>query len=207
MKYIFIHGLGQRSSSWNQTISFLSTSVTPDCPDLFTLLKTKECTYSNLYQVFSDYCESIVEPLNLCGLSLGGILALHYAIDHPERINSLVLIGVQYKMPKQLLKMQNLIFQLMPQFVFKTMGMDKQTFIQLTNSMQDLDFSHKLKELSCTTLILCGEKDRVNKKAAENLVENIAQAKFSLIARAGHEVNQVAPESLATILDRFYLLE
>ena len=42
----------------------------------------------------------------MCGLSLGGILALQYAIEHPEHIHALALIGTQYTMPKTLLRIQ-----------------------------------------------------------------------------------------------------
>ena len=46
--------------------------------------------------------------LNLVGLSLGGLLALNYAVQHPAQINSLVLIGTPYEIPKRLLKLQKL---------------------------------------------------------------------------------------------------
>ena len=49
--------------------------------------------YDTLYRTLETYCEQFEEPLNICGLSLGGILAMQYAIEHPEKMNSLVLIG------------------------------------------------------------------------------------------------------------------
>ncbi len=176
----------------------------PVCPDLFALLNNKEVTYANLYHAFSEYCNNISEPLNLCGLSLGGILALNYAIEYPSRVQSLVLIGAQYKMPKTLFKLQNIIFRLMPESTFKKMGFQKKNIIQLTNSMIDLDFSKNLKSVSCNTLIICGEKDRANKKAAKSLAENIPGAKFQLLVNASHEVNKETPKKLAAELERFY---
>ena len=38
----------------------------------------------------------------------------NYAIDHPDKVNSLILIAAQYKMPKKLLSIQNTIFRFMP---------------------------------------------------------------------------------------------
>jgi len=55
--------------------------------------------------------------------------------------------------------------------------------------MMDLDFSAKLKNINCATLILCGEKDVANLKAARGLVENIQSASYRSINSAGHEVN------------------
>ena len=103
--------------------------------DLIKLLNNREVTYGNLYQAFSDYCHSFSEPLNLCGLSLGGILALNYTIDHPKKVQSLTLIGAQYKMPKTLLKLQGIIFKIFPKSAFKNMAFQKQESIQLMNSL------------------------------------------------------------------------
>ena len=72
MKYIFLHGLGQTSSSWEKTIDVMDDNLDIDCPNLFTLLQGREVNYSNLYQVFSEYCKTYSKPLNICGLSLGG---------------------------------------------------------------------------------------------------------------------------------------
>ncbi len=201
MKYIFIHGLGQNSASWDKAISYLQKPTNSQCPDLSVLLKNKEVTYANLYQSFSEYCKNISEPLNLCGISLGGVLALNYAIDFPERVKLLVLIAAQYKMPRTLLKLQNIIFKFMPGSAFKNMGFQKKDFINLTKSMMDLDFSNNLGNVLCKTLVICGSKDSANKKASKGLAENIPGADFHLIENSGHEVNIDAPEKLATVLN------
>jgi len=194
----------ETSSSWDKTFLLMENSSQFIAPDLFILLNRKEVTYKNLYQAFSDYCNSFSEPLNLCGLSLGGILALNYTIDHPTRVQSLVLIGSPYKMPKTLLKLQNTIFSLLPKSTFKNLQLQKQDFIQLMNSMIALDFSNHLKEISCPTLILCGEKDAANKKAATGLAKNIQNAKLQFIKNAGHEVSKKNPQDLASKLETFY---
>ena len=129
MQCLFIHGLGQNSSSWNKTTSLVSTADDITCPDLWTMMNRKEMTYENIYQSFINYCENISEPINLCGLSLGGIIALNYAIDYPNKVHSIVLIGAQYKTPKGLMKFQNLIFRLMPNNSFAEMGMKKTIFL------------------------------------------------------------------------------
>ena len=95
------------------------------CPNLPDLVHSKEVTYDNLYAAFSDYCNQYDEPIDLCGLSLGGVLALNYAIQYPKKVRSLVLIATQYKMPKKLLKFQNLLFRFMPKSMFQQMGFRK----------------------------------------------------------------------------------
>jgi len=205
MPYIFIHGLGQDALSWDSTIACIKIPINISCLKLSDLLSgDKEMIYANLYHAFSEYCDGISEPLNLCGLSLGGVLALNYAIDNPAKVHSLVLIGTQYKMPKALLKLQNIIFSFMPKSVFKNMGFKKNDFIQLTNSISNLDFSEKLSNVMCPVLVLCGDKDTANKKAAKSLAVNIPQASIQFVEKAGHEVNVTNPMSLAEKIDEFY---
>jgi pimeloyl-ACP methyl ester carboxylesterase len=122
MTNIFIHGLGQTSVSWEKTINGLDTTTDIFCPNLSEILRNKEINYLNLYNAFSEYCNKISGTINLCGLSLGGVIALQYAIEHPDRINSLILIAAQYQMPKKLLAFQNIIFKLMPEKTFDEMG-------------------------------------------------------------------------------------
>lgn len=198
--YVFIHGLGQNASSWDKTISKISKLSRVYCPDLFTILNHKDSTYENLYHAFSNYCHNIAGELNLCGLSLGAILALNYAIDYPEKVQSIVLIGAQYKMPKMLLKLQNVIFRIMPKRFFTTMGFEKKNILKLTNSLIELDFTNELKNITIPTTIICGEKDNANKKAANGLNDCLPNTKFYLLKNTGHEINVEAPEQLAAIL-------
>ena len=113
-KTIFLHGLGQTSSCWSKTIENIGIEERAVCPNLSTLVQGREANYENLYAAFSDICNEHSEKVNLCGLSLGGVLSLNYAIDHPDMVNSLILIAAQYKMPKKLLSIQNTIFRFMP---------------------------------------------------------------------------------------------
>lgn len=204
VKYILLHGLGQAPSSWNNTIEAMGMKSDILCPDFSELLRDKEITYSNLYKAFSEYCMSVAGPVNLCGLSLGGILALQYGIENPDKVNSMVLIGTQYVMPKGLLKLQNMIFRVMPDSAFKTMGFGKRELICLSKSMMDLDFQQDLHKISCPILVICGEEDNANKRASLKLKEYISHAEISFIKNAGHEVNMDAPEKLGETLNSFF---
>lgn len=204
MQYIFVHGLGQTPASWDKTIENLSGQMSTKgnaasciCPDLAKLLQNKDANYANLYTAFSECCDNASEPLIICGVSLGGILALHYGIEHPQKVKALILIGAQYKMPKKLLAFQNIIFRFMPQAMFEQMGFGKKEFMELSKSMMELDFGGSLDKITCPVLVICGEKDKANKKAAQELAKCLTHAELCMISDAGHEVNVDAPERLA----------
>ena len=143
-------------------------------------------------------------PVHFCGLSLGGVLALQYAIEYPQKVSSLVLIGTQYVMPKRLLQFQNVMFYLMPKSVFQKMGFQKKEFISLCHSMIQLDFTQDLRKIHCPVLVLCGEEDKVNWQASVRLAEEIESAELVLISNAGHEVNKENPKELGKVLTEFY---
>lgn len=204
MKMIFLHGLGQVPENWTSVIRNMKVESDIFCPNLADFPGEKEVNYENLYSAFSDYCMSLDEPIHLCGLSLGGILALQYAIENPDRVVSLALIGTQYVAPKKLLKFQNMIFRFMPDRIFRDMGFGKKDFIQLCESMLELDFRDELCLIKCPVLVACGEKDQANKKAALQMGKIIPHAKTAVLKGAGHEVNFDAPEKLGKLLTAFY---
>ena len=201
---IFVHGSGHKAASWEKTISYITDSEGIVCPNLSSILEGKEASYENLYSSFVKYCSEMDGQIHLCGLSLGGILTLNFALDFPQKVKTLVLIGTPYKVPKAAFGFQNVIFRFLPNSVFETMAFDKKDTFALGNTMKNLDFSDKVKNVKCPTLILCGEKDRANLKSAVYLSQNIRNAELKIIENTGHVVNEENPKALADILTEYY---
>ena len=201
MKKILIHGSGHKAESWNETITYMKDKDEILCPNLSSILNGKEANYSNLYSSFTEYCHKLNGKINLCGISLGGIVALNYALDFPDKVNSLVLIGTPHKIPKAMFCIQNIIFKFLPKSVFENMAFDKKDTFILGNSMKNLDFRSRIQSIACSTLIICGKKDSANIKSAYYLSENIKNARLKIIENTGHIVNEENPRVLAKLLD------
>lgn len=204
MKKILIHGSGHKATSWIETISHMENSKEILYPDLFSILNGKEANYTNLYSSFIEYCSKIEGKIHICGISLGGILALNYALDFPNNVKTLVLIGTPHKIPKAAFGIQNVIFRFLPQSVFQNMAFNKKDTFILGNSMKKLDFSGRVQNIECPTLIICGEKDHANLKSAHYLSQNMKNATLKIIEKTGHVVSEENPKALAKILDEYY---
>ena len=195
-KTILVHGSGHKAASWKETISYLHRREDILCPELSAILDGREASYSSLRTAFAAYCAQADGPVNLCGLSLGGILALDYTLEHPETVKTLV--------PRAAFALQNIVFRLLPKSMFASMAFDKRDTFALGNSMKNLDFSGSVHEIRCPTLILCGEKDSTNIKSARFLAQNIQGAELQILTNTGHVVNEEAPKALAERLNAFY---
>ena len=203
MKKVLIHGSGHQASSWREVVTYLDGRLDVLCPNLSTILDGKEASYTNLYSSFVEYCNQIDGKIDLCGLSLGGILALNYALDFPDQVNKLVLIGTPYKVPKLMFRIQNVIFKFLPKSLFESMAFNKKDTFILGDSMKNLDFSDRIQDISCPVLIICGEKDRANLKSACYLSQNIYNSQLKMIDKAGHILNEEKPQELANLLHNF----
>ena len=196
MSYVFLHGLGQTPAAWDRISLGNKEKI---CLDL-----TQAFDYPELYRSVERQLREVPTPLFLCGLSLGGVLALDYTLQNPDRVRSLVLIGAQYKMPKTLLTLQNAALRLTPASAFANSGLGKQEMIRMCNSMRDLDFSRELGKISCPVLMVCGQRDKANRRAAQELNARLFRSKQRIVEGAGHEVNVEAPEKLSEILQKFW---
>lgn len=109
------------------------------------------------------------------------------------------------RMPKFLLRVQNLVFKFMPKSQFQNIGLTKNDFITLTNSMVNMDFTKDIEKIFCPVLVLCGEKDNVNKTVAVKLTERLPRAKFITINNSNHEINLDNPNELAKAIKEYII--
>lgn len=70
--------------------------------------------------------------------------------------------------------------------------------------MGTLKIHEGLDKITCDTLVLCGIKDKGNKKGAIALNEHIKNSRLKFIEKASHEVNIENPDKLAEIILDFW---
>ena len=57
MKYLYLHGLGQKPDSWDRVIKETTVSDSSASLSLAEMLEDKAATYGELYAAFSGECD------------------------------------------------------------------------------------------------------------------------------------------------------
>lgn len=157
-KILFLHGLGQNKESFNETIKLIdfkdikNINLIPDC--------SYNLTFFDIANILENEIRDIKQPIVICGLSLGAILALELYFRKPEKISGLILIAPQYKIPKIIISLQNFIFKIMPEKFFEETNISKNNMISIASSLKDLDYSKKLAKYQQMFLYFVDKKIR-----------------------------------------------
>ena len=75
--------VGTNCTDWKEVVQQLSISDV-DCPELFSSTED-EISYSQILGDLEQRYSEEKEPLRICGLSLGALLAIDFAIQHEEK--------------------------------------------------------------------------------------------------------------------------
>lgn len=205
MEIIFLPGLGQDATVWNNVIAHLNTELNTESLNLFSDIdENTEVTLDFLNKEVDKKLRTIKEPYILCGLSLGGILALSIAPNQSDFLQGLIVSGAQFESPNKLLiDLQNLMFRFMPNKNFSELGITKKQMIRFCQSMKSLNLRSGLTKLTTPTTIICGTKDKANLSAAKSLSSVISNSELKLIA-GGHMLNEEKPLEFADTINSFY---
>ena len=164
----------------------------------------KIVTLAVLDEKVSKALQEETEPFVLCGLSLGGVLALMALENNYPNLKGLVVSAPQYKAPsKVLLAIQSVVFKFAGNKMFTKMGLTKEQVSSLISSLSGLDLTKVLAENTLPMLILCGTKDKANLGTTRELAKLTPNSKLVEIVGGGHELNKEKPEEFARALVSF----
>ncbi len=92
---LFLHGLGLTRTSWDPQLADLSDRwrcVAWDMPGYGMSSAVEPLTFGAIADAAASLLDVLeVQQAHVCGLSFGGQQALHLALEHPDRVASLIL--------------------------------------------------------------------------------------------------------------------
>lgn len=90
---VLIHGWGMHGGVWQDVAAALAPDLRVHVVDLPGMGDSPPCRPGTLAQVMAQLVEALPGRAVVCGWSLGGQLAMRLALQHPERVERLVLVG------------------------------------------------------------------------------------------------------------------
>jgi 3-oxoadipate enol-lactonase len=205
---LFLPGLGAGTDTWDSQLRALPaglTGVATDIPGLDQAATPGAFTFAAATLALRDLLdERGVECAHLCGLSLGGMTATHFALDFPERVASLVLSGSQVRPHPAVMASLRTGVRLLPESIAESRGLTKAMWLGALEVIAEVNFRGRLAGIQAPTLVLCGSRDVINIPAARELAATIPHAELRIIPRAGHPWNQQEPELFSRTIVEFY---
>lgn len=174
-----------------------------------------------------DWLEELaLERALLVGHSLGGAIALHAAVAHPEKIAGLVLVGTgaRLRVHPALLEItaaperfeqavaQVIAWAFGPDAAARLVELAHKRMLETDPRVLHLDFQacnafdmmDQLGKVRAPTLTLCGSEDKLTPpKYSRYLAENIPDASMTVVEGAGHMVMLERPDQVASALADF----
>lgn len=230
---LFLHGVGSDKSVWRPQLEHFGrerAAIAIDYPGYGESAFRDGATRDD----FADAAFAALDALEIfgahvCGLSLGGVVALAMAASRPDRVRSLILADSFAVHPEgeaiydrsvaasQSMTMRALAEARAPTLlgagasdairgeVIETMaGIDPAAYRHGAAAVWLADQRDRAAAVRAPTLVLVGDEDRVTPPAlSEELAALIPGSRIEVIAGAGHLANIEQPEAFNASVDRF----
>ena len=224
MKIIFIHGSGGCKESWrNQTEHFKGSEAVdlPGHPD------GELCPTINAYAAWlREYIqEKGYQDVVLAGHSLGGGIALQYALDNPQDLKGIILVGSGARLrvhPKFLEALEAMVKdpRLIDDFTALTYDMIEpelanvikkrvadngpKAFLNDMKACDQFDVMDRVPSLKVPVLALCGDRDVMTPpKYSTYIADNIPGAEAVIIPGGTHFVFAEKSEEVNRAIEAF----
>lgn len=236
---LLFHGLGANAESWQlQFPELLSGGYRPLAPDARGFGKSDYPGDTSIASIASDFAEladrlELPTAPHIVGISLGGVVALQFALDYPQLTGKLVLVNTfACLQPKTLTEAYYFLLRFL---LVHTIGLEPQArtvarrifpdsdheqfrrmlveqimqsnpaaYRATMRALARFDVRSRLGELRAPTLVVTGAQDTtVHPATQEYLARQIVTASHVIIENAGHAVTIQQPERFNHLLIDF----
>lgn len=112
---VLVHGLGDEADTWRYLLPELSTNYHVIAPDLPGFGRSDQPQRSYSMQFYEEALAELyqaldIERASLVGHSLGAMIVQSFALNHPEKVERLVLVSGSLAARRQKLDLPTLVF-------------------------------------------------------------------------------------------------
>ena len=217
---LFIHGLGSSTADWKAQIDYFTPNYKVIALDLRGHGQSDKPLENYSITLFADDVACLIkklniQPTNIVGISLGGMIAMQLAVNKPELLKSLIVVNSPSEFLQNTFKARFQIF--LRFFIVKVMGMHRmgkvlagklfpkpehekirndmaerwaqnnpKTYWQSTKALLNWTIIEHLDKINCPALIIGAEFDYFPVSDKELLASRIKNAKLKIIKDSHH---------------------
>jgi pimeloyl-ACP methyl ester carboxylesterase len=234
---VLLHGLGSCGDDWLMQVPALTTRyrvITVDLPGHGESGATpKGVTIESMARPVVALLDALDEArAHIVGLSLGGMVALQLAVDHPSRVRSLVLVNTFARLHQPpgglvrgLVRVGLLVAAPMSwtgrwvagglfpgpdqgpirEVAAKRIAANsRRSYLRAVSAILRFDASRWLGEIRAPTLVVAGAQDQTAPLPSKiELATGIEGARIEIVEGSGHATPIDAPETFNSLLLRF----
>jgi len=232
-----IHGLGSSTEDWQPQIAALARQHTVITYDVRGHGRSGKPRGRYSVKQFAEDAAALIEhlepgPVNVLGISMGGMIAFQLAVDFPQLVRSLVIVNSGPEMVLRTWKQRVAIYQRF--FIVRLLGMRKMgqvlaskllprpeheaarvTFIQrwarnepgaylrALRALIGWSVADRLTAIACPTLIVSADQDYSPVAYKEYYTRLIPGAKLAVVADSRHMLPVERPEEFNRVVVEF----
>lgn len=228
---VFLHGAGDSHLLWNGQLAAcadVARTIALDLPGHGRSTGNTRATIAEYAVAVREFLDGLeLECVSLAGHSMGGAIAQTLALEFPDRVRDLILVGTGAKLgvsPRFLSGLET-DFENAARLLVENYFAPGASEILKQKSLQQLfksgsaitrndfaacdafDIRERIAQISAPTLILCGCDDKMTPpKYSEFLAQHIPSAQLVILENAGHMVMLEQPDQFDAALRKWILL-
>lgn len=232
---VLIHGAWSNHSWWRPIIDLLSKRYMTVAVDVRGHGNSTKLEKPFSVEGFAEDLHFMLEELGfvevvLMGHSMGGMISMQYALDHPERVRGLVLVAttprpgrhLKYHLFYYLAKLKLISYEkilvktLRKMFhpstpsetvewaIKELLKTSKEDFIKILKTVEKFDITHRLDEIKQPALIIVGERDSLTPPEKSQLLNSkIPNSRLVFIEECDHTLILDKPERIVDETTKF----
>lgn len=227
---LFAHAAGSNGNTWHRQLTAFADEHSPLAFDFPGHGRSGGTESLKSIEAYRDFLGAFVDVLRLrpsvlIGRSMGGAIALAFALAHPERVRALVLVATaaRFELPQTMLDTWKNVMLGRAQQPFSTEAFSSKTDFAVMReawmeqvktdprvryfdlvACNQFDITPRLAEIKAPTLIVAGRDDGIAPpQRSEVLHAGIKGSKLVVIEDAGHTVSNEKPEEFNAAVRNF----
>jgi len=229
---IFLHGLMGGSENWKSQVDYFKDKRRVIAVDLRGHGQSDKPRGNYSIKRFSEDLFSFVKELGIekgviAGYSMGGMIALRFALDHQEMVEKLIFIdtGARTRLGKKLLvSASQIILQLSHKAFLKVylsfpknyseseireakeriLRIPEHVVDSCLSAVKEFDVTSELRNIMVPTLIIHGSEDKQQPLSqAKDMKERIPNSELVVLEGVGHAIVVEASEKVGEVIEEF----